>query len=306
MKFTTVVLLLLVTITSFGQKIERKSIPGTRLSIETFGNSSVAKHAPILNIGGKVDLNIVEMTDSAAYEKSKSDLSLENIKAQGFTVKEHRKITVDGYKGELFLVEVGTEEYGFSCYFGDPTFLAMCTAVYGRNDEGMLSQLLRAIQSLRVEEELPIDWNAFLSFNYDTSSVFQLNSDQNHNLGIQFTHNGRAQTSVYEETMVLCLQTTPAFNHYSSQDIINNYLVPQLTSMNISEVINDGQETRNETDTYLFHAKCSTEAHEFELYCRAFFYETAVILTSAYITDGKNSTEAKAFIDSISLKKDGL
>ncbi|GAB5418894.1 MAG: hypothetical protein Crog4KO_01250 [Crocinitomicaceae bacterium] len=306
MKLITLALSFLFTLNGVGQQITRKPVPGTRLTIEIHGDNEIARHAPILNIEDKVDLNIVEMTDSAAYERTKSDLTVKNIQAQGFVIKENREIKVNGYAGRFILVEIGTSEYGFSCYFGDATFLAMCTAVYDRSDEVMLSKLLKAVQSIKIDKNQSIDWNSFLSFRYNPESIFQLDSSQNHNLGIRFTANAVAQTNMFDRTMIMCMQAPPTNQTFSAEDVINRSLVPQLAIFEINDVMEDGQETLNNTDSYIFNGDCTMEGKDFEIYSRAFFHESAIVLISAYIINGEDETAAKAFVDGIRLKKDGL
>ncbi len=306
MKLLILALSLLFTFNGISQQIVRKAVPGTRLTIELHGESKISKHSPILTIDDKVDLNIVEMTDSAAYERTKTDLTLENIQAQGFVITENRAINVNGYAGQFILVEIGKSEFGFYCYFGDASFLAMCTAVYESADEVMLSKLLKAVQSIKIDKNQPIDWDSFLSFSYDSESIFQLDSSQNHNLGIRFTENGIEQTNMFERTMIMCMQAPPTNQTFSAEDIINKSLVPQLAIFEINDVMKDGQETLDGTDSYIFYGDCTMDGKDFEIYSRAFYHESAVVLISAYIIKGENQSVAKAFVDGIRLKKDGL
>lgn len=306
MKNTLIALVLLIASSSFCQITTRETVPGTRLTIKAQTGSKMALHSPLMVIDGRVDLNIVDYNQKGMFNKFQTELLLPELKKQGFTVVDDRDVSVNNYKGHLFIVEVGTDELGLSCYFGDSTFAVLCTAVYSKTDDLMRSKLLRAIQSIEVNKNTPIDWNSYFAFTYDQQNTFKLDSNQNHNLGIRFTENGASAKKVFAATNIMCGQFTPEANIKNSQDITNGALVRSMTQFEIIDVMEDKQSELNGTDTHCFHAKCRKDGQEFEIYSVALYHETSCVYATAYLMDSSNSEEAKNFVKGLQLKKDGL
>jgi hypothetical protein len=306
MKNSLLALLLIVTSNCFSQGIIRKTVPGTRLTIEAHEGSSVALHDPLMVIEDRVDLNIVEYNQKGMFNKFQTELLLPELTKQGFSVVDDKDISIDDFKGHLFIVEVGTDELGLSCYFGDSTFAVLCTAVYLKTDDLVRSKLLRAIQSIKVNKNTAVDWNSYFSFTYDQESLFKLDSSRNHNLGIRFTENGASNTKFFGSTNIICGQFTPDENVKNAQDITNSTLVASMAQYEIIDVMEDNRSELNGTDTHCFHALCSYEGQEFELYSVTLYHETSCVYATAYLINDHHFGEAKDFVNTIRLKKDQL
>lgn len=305
MKIILITFVLFLGTICFGQGWQRKAIAGTRLTVELPENMDVAKHTPIV-ILEQGELTFTEIIENGILKKFQHDYDPVNFRQYGVGVLESLDLTVDNYPGKLFIVESERNENAFLGYFGDSTFAVMYQGVFSKQDPKLKNELLRVLRSIQVNRDKAIDWDDFLSFRYSSSSIFKLNSNQNHNLGIHFTPNGVSESNMFAQTNIMCLQFPPSESIHSAEDIAMETLVPQLAYFDISEVFIDKQSILNGIDSYCFNAVCKKDEHVFELYSLLFYSENACVFAIAYIIDGQYNTEAKEFMNNFKLKKDGF
>lgn len=302
----TLIACLIFVSTSWSQNSNRYKIPGTHLTIELPEGASIAEHAPIVNFDNIAELNFLEFAEDAAKGVLSQKLDSVSFVRQGAVVRGHNKLTIDQNEANIFFMRKDHELDGFACYFGDTSsYAVVCNSIYPNHNEKIKNKIIKALKTVQYNAENLIDWNRYLSFNYNKSSVFQLCNYATPSSSIRFAVNGIYNRNIYEISNLMCLQFPPSEDITNSEDLALKNLVPIISKFEIIEIKKDERTSGVNQDEYHFNAICKREDQVFELYFIGYYSTYSCVTATAFVINNEYEKELIDFIKNFKLKNEG-
>ncbi|MBU2062206.1 MAG: hypothetical protein KKH44_10210 [Bacteroidetes bacterium] len=306
MRIVTAIAYLIIISTSWSQNSNRQKISGTNLTIELPEGAAIAEHAPIVNFDDIADLNFLEFAEDAAKGMLSQKLDSVGFVRQGAIVQGHNKLIIDQSEANIFFMRKDYELDGFACQFGDTSsYAVVCNSIYPNNNEKLKIKIIEALKTVQYNPENSIDWDKYLSFNFDKTSIFQICKYSTPSSSIRFAIKGIYNQNIYERSNLMCLQFPPSEEIKNSEDLALINLVPTISQFEILEIKKDEKISGINKDEYHFNAICKREGQVFEMYFIGYYNIYSCVTATAFVINSEYEKELIEFIKSFKLKNDG-
>lgn len=282
------------------QDAGRVYLPGTRISITNPPNVLIPKHTSTLFIDGKIEFATIEFPN---MDNLKDHMSTDMLISDE-VISEQIEIQIGKHKGTVQLSNYGPSHQLFQSYFGDSTFAVLSQCIYKNSLVGFKERLIDIMKSMKIDESPTIDMESYLSYTYDTTSIFKLISKK-YIVETMFTPNGIINDSLFAKTNISSLQFPPAPQVTSSMELMFGGISGPMSTVKVQKVLFDGEIDLNGQKAYKFNALCERNGQKFEIYAMAIYDSKSSVFISCNIINEEYKDEVYSFFDSIKLKMDG-